>query len=96
MIPGIQSRLSESVVASTTTIKAKTDIIRLTGTTTIATITAPSQGGFGTVLFVVTVDGAVATVTTGNISRAVTMTTNAVTVFVYSFGTAKWYPGAIS
>jgi len=96
MIPGIMTRLSESTVASTTTITVKTDLAEITGSTAIATIKAPGQGGFSSVIFLVPTDGTVATVTTGNIPVAVTMAQNRVTVFVYSFRTGKWYPGAIS
>lgn len=97
MIPGLMSKLSETTVASTTTITAKSDIVYVTGTTSIATIKAPpGQGGFSTVIFIVPTDGTVATVTTGNIPVAVSMAVNRVTVFVYSFKNAKWYPGAIS
>lgn len=96
MIPGIVSKLSESVVASTTTITVKTDLINLTGSTAIATINVPSQGGFSGILFIVPTDGAVSTVTTGNIPVAVAMPQNRVTVLVYSKKNNKWYPGAIS
>lgn len=90
-------RASESIVASTTTVLFKTDVITLTGTTNIATIQAPpAQGGFCTVIFVVPVDGTVNTVTTGNIMKAVAMVQNQVCVFTYSKRLAKWFPGAIS
>lgn len=95
MIPGITSKLSQSTVASTTTISPKTDMIRVTGTTDIATI-RPAYAGFSGILFVVPVDGTVNTVTTGNIPVAVAMAINRVTVFVYSKKDNKFYPGAIS
>lgn len=96
MIPGLMSRLSEVTVASTTTVVIKGDLVRVTGTTSIATITPPGQGGFSTVIFVVPVDGTVATTTAGNIMKAVSMVQNQVCVFVYSKKDSKWYPGAIS
>lgn len=96
MIPGIVSKLSESIVASTTSIVVKSDIITVTGTTAIATISVPSQGGFSGMILVVPVDGSVATTTAGNINKAVTMIQNQVCVFVYSKRTGKWYPGPIS
>ena len=96
MIPGLQSRLSESIVASTTTITVKSDIAYVTGSTAIATIRPPSQGGFSTVIFLIPTASTVTTVTTGNIALALTMALNQVTVFVWSFLNNKWYPGAIS
>jgi len=97
MFPGITTKLSEDSVASTTSITCKADLIRITGTTNIATITTGKfGGGFSGVLFLVPVDGTVNTVTTGNIAVAVAMAQNRVTVMVYSKKTGVWYPGAIS
>lgn len=97
MIPGLMSKASETTVASTTTVTFKSDIVKVTGTTSIATITAPPrQGGFGTVVYVVPIDGTVATVTTGNIAKAVSMVQSQVCVFVFIKSTGLWYPGAIS
>ena len=93
MIPGLISKLSETVIASATTIAPDppADILRVTGTTTIATIVAP-YGGQSSLLFLVPLDGGVATTTTGNIAAAVTMPQNKVTVLTYSKTTGKWYP----
>lgn len=96
MIPGITSKLSEQLVASAATIDAKTDLIRLTGTTSIETITPNLGGGFSGILFIVPTGGNVATLTTGNITVAVTMPDERVTMLVYSKEDAVWYPGAIS
>lgn len=96
MFPGLTTKLSSTVVASAATIDAKADMLRVTGTTSIATINPNFGGGFGGVLFIVPVDGNVATLTTGNIPVAVTMPQNRVTVFVYNKVTGKFYPGAIS
>lgn len=97
MIPGLMSRLSESIVASTTTVTIKSDLVTMTGTTAVATIVPPpGQGGQSTVIFIVPVDGSIATTTAGNIAKAVTMVQNQTCVFTYSKQTAKWYPGAIS
>jgi len=95
MFPGLTTRLSEELTASSTTIRPKNDLVRLTGSTTVATI-APSYAGFSGILFVVPVDGTLQTVTTGNIPVAVIMPQNRVTVFVYDHVTNKFYPGAIS
>ena len=95
MYPGRNSRMSEDVVASTTTITPKSDLVRVTGTTNIATI-IPPFAGFAGILVLVPTDGTVNTVTTGNISVAVAMAQNRATVLVYSKKNSTWYPGAIS
>jgi len=95
MFPGLTTRLSEELTASSTTISPKNDMVRLTGSTAVATI-APSYAGFSGILFVVPVDGTIVTVTTGNIPVAVIMAQNQVTVFVFNHVTGKFYPGAIS
>lgn len=96
MFPGLTTKLSESVMASAATLDPKTDIVRLTGTTAIATINPNFGGGFGGILFLVPTGGAVATTTTGNIMNAVTMPDEQVTVLVYIKDEAKWHAGAIS
>ena len=97
MIPGTVSKISESTVVAAATIgPIKTDFVRVSGSTTIATIKPPGgPGGFSGILFVVA-GTTVATTTTGNIQNAVTLTAGLVNVFVYSRVTGKWYPGAIS
>lgn len=97
MFPGLMSKLSESTVASTTTITVQSDIVYVTGSTSIATITSPLIGIGGSVIFVVATNAAgFATTTAGNIALAVSVTTNKATVFVWSSVNSKWYPGAIS
>lgn len=96
MIPGTTTKLSEEVVASTTTIVQRTDLLRVTGTTSIATIRPNLGGGFSGICFIVPVDGTVATTTAGNIALVVSMVVNQVCVLVYSKVAGKWYPGAIS
>lgn len=96
MIPGITSKLSETVVASTTTITQKSDLINLTGSTAIATINPNFGGGFSGICVLVPKDGTLGLLTTGNIAIAVTMPQNRSTVLVYSKKYGVWYPGAIS
>jgi hypothetical protein len=96
MFPGTQTKLSEETVASAATIDVKADLVKLTGTTSIATIRPVFGGGFSGVIMVVPTGGNVATLTTGNISLAVTMPDERVTVLVYSKENDTWYPGAIS
>ena len=96
MIPGTTSKLTESTVASAATIDARTDIVHVTGSTSIVNINPSFGGGFGGILIVVPTDGAVATTAAGNIAVAVTMPQNRATLFVYSLTLGKWQPGAIS
>jgi len=96
MIPGITTKISEGVIASTTTIFPKSDLIFVSGTTSVATI-VPPYAGFSGILIVVATDVAgFATTTAGNISAVVSVTTGKATIFVYSKEKNKWYPGAIS
>jgi hypothetical protein len=96
MFPGLTTKLSEEVLASAATINPTKDLVRLTGTTSIATIIPHFGGGFSGILILVPTAGAVATLTTGNIAVAVTMADLRATVLVYSKVADKWYPGAIS
>lgn len=96
MIPGTTTKISESVVASATTIDIKTDMVFLTGSTAIATIRPHFGGGFSGIVVLIPSDGTLATTTAGNISIVVTMPQNRATVLTYSKRTGVWYPGAIS
>lgn len=95
MIPGLTTRISETVVASTTSITQKSDLIRLTGNTAVATI-VPSFEGFNGICILTPIDNTVALVTTGNIAVAVTLPQDRATLMVWSRADQKWYPGAIS
>lgn len=96
MFPGITTKLSEETLATAAEIKPKADLVKLTGTTSIATINGQFGGGFSGIIVLVPTEGDVATLTTGNIAVAVTMPDQRATVLVYSKETATWYPGAIS
>ena len=90
MYPGRNTRLSEESLASATSVAPKADLVRMTGTTTLATI-VPPFAAFSGVLVIVPTDGNVATTTTGNIGVAVTMPQNRATVLVFSKVTGLWY-----
>jgi len=90
MIPGTQSKLSESVVASATSISVKTDIVRITGSTTIQTILSPLQSS-GMMVILIPVDGAVSLGTSGNILVGIAMAQNRAVWLVWNKGAAKWY-----
>jgi len=95
MIPGSTTKVSEGTLASAATIYPKTDVVFLTGTTGVSSIVPAYGGGFGGMLMVVSVDGAVAFSTGGNIAKAATTVQNQVLVFLYSKARALWYPGAL-
>lgn len=83
-----------STVASATTIAVTTGISHITGTTTIATITAPT--GFavassGGCIYLVP-DGLWVTNTAGNIAIATTAVVSKMLTMCYDNGTSKWYP----
>lgn len=96
MIPGLTTKLSEQSVASAATVDVTTDILKVTGTTSIATLTPHFGGGFSGLVVIWPTDGNVATLTTGNIAVAVTMPQNRATLLVYSKLSGTWAPGAIS
>lgn len=90
MIPGTQSKLSESVVASADSIRVSTDMIRITGSTTINTIISPLMGS-GMMVILIPVDGAVTLGTAGNILVGIAMAQNRAVWLVWNKTAAKWY-----
>lgn len=96
MFPGLNTRLSQTTIASAASVSPlQADLVHITGSTAIATI-VPPFGGFSGIMILVPVDGTLGLLTTGNISVAVTMAQNRATVMVYSKKNNTWYPGAIS
>lgn len=93
MTPGLTTKLSEETIASAASISPKSDLLLVTGTTSIQTI-VPPFAGFSGIVFIVPIDGNVATLTTGNISAAITMPEDKVTVLVYSKTEQEWKPAA--
>lgn len=96
MIPGLTTKLSEETLASADTIDPKSDLVNVTGTTSIATITPHFGGGFSGMLVLVPLDGSVTLTTTGNIAVVHTMAQNKATLLVYSKKNNKFYPHALS
>ena len=102
MIPGITTKISETIVALSTTIDAKTDLLRVTSTTVttvLATINPNFGGGFSGVVFLLNDSGnPIRVVTTGNIEVGSdrTIPDNFVNVLVFSKLSGKWYAGPIS
>lgn len=96
MFPGTTTKLSEDLIASAATVTVKADLVRITGSTAIATINPNFGGGFSGIVILVPTDGTLGLLTTGNIAIAVTMAQNRATVLVFSKKTSTWYPGAVS
>ena len=96
MFPGTTTKLSEETIASAATVEVKADLVHLTGSTALATITPKFGGGFSGIVILVPTDGTLGLLTTGNIAIAVTMAQNRATALVYSKSAGVWYPGAIS
>lgn len=90
MIPGLQSKCSDSVVASAATIFVLTDICRVSGSTQIDTILSPLQGSGVTIVLIPT-DGAVVLSAAGNVLVGITMTQNRAVALYWSRATGKWY-----
>jgi hypothetical protein len=90
MIPGSQSKLSESVVVAATTVTVKSDLVRFTGATQIETILSPLQGS-SMILFVVSTSGALVLGTAGNILVGQTLAVNRLYMLIWSRAAAKWY-----
>lgn len=97
MIPGSVSKLVEApiVTAAATIGPIDGDVVRVAGSTTIATIKPPLNGGFSGWLIMVPAT-TVATTTSGNIVNDVTMPANQATLLVYVASLGKWVVGAIS
>jgi len=96
MIPGSTTKLTEATLESADIMYPKTDLIFVTGSTSISSFIPSFGAGFSGILFVVPTDGNVATTTTGNVGVAVTMLQDKVTTLVYSKKNTKWYTHALS
>lgn len=97
MIPGITTKISESIVALADTINPETDLIRVTDTTSTTAMSTiiPHFSGQSGVMIVVNQSGAdITTVTTGNILTATTIGVNIAVLFAYSKQTSKWIVGS--
>lgn len=85
-------RSSAPTVASATTIAPTTQIVFVSGTTQIVTITAPSpiSTGGGQITLIPT--AAFTTTTGGNIALASTAVVSKALIMTYDATTVKWYP----
>ena len=96
MFPGTTTKLSVSTVASATSIVAKSDLVRITGSTQVNTIKPNFGGGFCGVIFVTPVDGNLVFGASGNILVGATVAQNRICTLVYDEVSDKWRMGAIS
>lgn len=99
MIPGITSKISESNIALATTVSPETDLVKVTDTTstTVVTTIIPHYAGQSGIMILANQSGAnITTLTTGNITTAVTIGANVAVLMVYSKLTSKWIVGALA
>lgn len=91
MIPGTQSKMSESTVASAAAIDAKTDIVVVTGSTQINTIRANfGGGGFSGFCVLIPVNGPITLGTSGNIAVGLIAAVNRAVWLTYVRSLGKW------
>jgi hypothetical protein len=90
MIPGSVSKLTEATMASASAITAKTDIIKLTGTTAVQTIVPGLGGAQSQFLIIIPVDGSVVLGTTGNIAVGITAVQNRAVFLAFVRSLGKW------
>ena len=79
-------------IASATTIAPTTQIAFVSGTTAIATITAPSPISLGGGQITLIPTGIFTTTTAGNIALASTAVVGKALIMTYDATTTKWYP----
>lgn len=98
MYPGVTTRLTSGSVASATSIVGDKDVLLVTGSTAIATIVPKSmnKSGQAQIIFLIPVDGTIATTTADNIVAVQTMLQNRATCFIWVPSTSKWYPHALA
>ena len=90
MIPGTVSKLTESTVASATSIRVATDVVVVTGSTQIDTI-QPAFGGYhGQFVVLIPKDGSVILGATGNIAVGITAVINRAVWLVFVKSLNKW------
>lgn len=98
VITGVGSvgRAAIEVIASGDSITPHGCFVRITGNTTINTISLPEPYFTGP-LYIFNTDSSVgATGTSGNIALATTLTRYKVFTMLYDVATTKWYPSATS
>jgi len=93
-VNGLEHNSIGTAIASATTIAPLAKITHITGTTAIATITAPTgctTSGWSCQITLIP-DGLWTTTTAGNIAIASTVVVSKAEIMTYDPATAKWYP----
>jgi len=91
MIPGRTTKLTESTLASAATIDPKTDIVLVTGTTEVDTITPHFGGGVASgLLILIPTEGTVVLGTSGNILIGISAVINRAVWLTYVKSLGKW------
>jgi len=93
MFPGTTSKLSEGGVTAAASINVSTDLVNITGATTINTIIPHFGGGFSGIIWIRAIGGTITLGTGGNILVGTTIAINRVTPLIYSKSAAAWYIG---
>lgn len=92
MIPTSPSKTRNETVASATSIVVKADLVKITGSTTIQTITSPLMlDRDGLFVCLIPVDGAVTLGTSGNILVGIAMAQNRMVLLGFDAVVGKWY-----
>lgn len=97
MIPGYgPSKAREEVVASTTSITVKSDLVRLTGTTQVDNIFCPVlMGRDSALVFIYTPDAGVTISAAGNVAVSQALVTNRLYAYMFSSIANKWIPHGV-
>lgn len=90
MFPGSTSKMTETKVASAASIVAKSDILLVSGTTQVDTITPNFGGGFSGMVCLIPVDGSVVLSTSGNILVGITAVINRGVWMTFVRSLGKW------
>jgi len=90
MIPGSVSKLTESQTASGPVIKAATDVLKVTGSTAIQTITPGLGIAQSQFLILIPTDGPLVLGTSGNIAVGLTAAQNRALFLAYVRTMGKW------
>jgi hypothetical protein len=91
MFPGTVSKLSESTVATATSIAVKSDLVFLTGAVAIATI-QPGWSGFSQKVVLIPLAAGATLTAAGNIAVAVALVQNRAQELYFSKVQNKWFP----
>jgi hypothetical protein len=90
--PGTVGRLSQVVVATTTTIDANADVLIVTGTNDIVNITPRVSGVGCQLVWIIPVSGEVDITAAGNVAVAVTCATDVAQPLIYTPYDSSWHP----